>query len=60
MWMEIMFAHLKTKIICQTHKTGFPFVPDVANADKAVGKYRRYKIIFTPRKVRLTLQLILV
>lgn len=56
----MMFAHLKTKMICQMHKTGFSFVPDVANADKAVGKYRRYKIIFTPQKVRLILQLILV
>lgn len=26
--------------------------PDVANADKAAGKLRRYKIIFTPQKVR--------
>uniref|UniRef100_A0A8D3CYQ7 VPS33B late endosome and lysosome associated n=1 Tax=Scophthalmus maximus TaxID=52904 RepID=A0A8D3CYQ7_SCOMX len=25
-------------------------VPDVANADKAAGRFRRYKIIFTPQK----------
>uniref|UniRef100_A0A671U7E2 VPS33B late endosome and lysosome associated n=1 Tax=Sparus aurata TaxID=8175 RepID=A0A671U7E2_SPAAU len=25
-------------------------VPDVANADKAAGKFRRYKLIFTPQK----------
>lgn len=26
-------------------------VPDVANADKAAGRSRRYNIIFTPQKV---------
>lgn len=29
----------------------FFLVPDVANADKAAGRIRRYKIIFTPQKV---------
>ena len=29
----------------------FFLVPDVANADKAAGRNRQYKIIFTPQKV---------